>query len=116
MLEFKGFHPKDVTNEIALKFTDSGVHYENLESGAFQFIPYPQIAGYSGWQPGYGSLHIYSTNPNLTMHLNFPAEIAEQSLKAIQNYLAGKTEFNSLAPQTSQTFGQIDSFNLMSVD
>lgn len=90
MLEFKGFHPKDVSNEIALKLTNSGVHYHNLDSGAFQFIPYAEIAGFSGWQPGYGSLHIYSSNPNLMIHLNFAAEVAEQALSQIQSFLQEK--------------------------
>ncbi|NER83521.1 MAG: hypothetical protein F6K42_29010 [Leptolyngbya sp. SIO1D8] len=87
MLEFKGFHPKDITNKIALNLTEIGVHYHNLQSGAFQFIPYKQIAGFSSWKPGYGSLHVYSTNPNLMIHLNFPAEIADQALDQIQKHL-----------------------------
>lgn len=90
MLEFKGFHPKDVKNEVALKLTNSGVHYHNLDSGAFQFIPYREIAGFSSWRPGYGSLHIYSTNPNLMIHLNFDAGIAEQALAQIQTHLEEK--------------------------
>ena len=90
MLEFKGFHPKDVKTEVMLKLTDSGVSYSNLESGAIQFIPYRQIAGFSCWQPGYGSLHIYSTNPNLMIHLNFATEIAEQALSKIQACLQEK--------------------------
>ena len=90
MLEFKGFHPKDVSNEIALKFTDSGVYYQNLESGAFQFIAYKQITGFSGWKPGYGSLHIYSANPNLMIHLNFAEEVADQALAQIQQHLQEK--------------------------
>jgi len=90
MLEFKGFHPKDVTNEIALKLTASGVSYHNLETGAFQFIPYQQVAGFSGWKPGYGSLHIYSVNPNLVIHLNFAAEVADNALDTIQKHLQEK--------------------------
>ena len=91
MLEFKGFHPKDVTNEIMLKLTELGVQYHNLDSGAFQFIPYKQIAGFSGWKPGYGSLHIYSTNPNLMIHLNFAEDIADQALGKIQKHLQEKS-------------------------
>ena len=87
MFEFKGFHPKETTTEIELKLTDSGVSYHNLDNGAFQFIAYKQIAGFSGWQPGYGSLHIYSANPNLMIHVNFPAETAEQALVKIQQHL-----------------------------
>ncbi|MEM9002981.1 MAG: hypothetical protein AAGE59_05560 [Cyanobacteria bacterium P01_F01_bin.86] len=90
MLEFKGFHPKDVTTEIALKLTESGVQYQNLDSGAFQFIPYNQIAGFSGWKPGYGSLHIYSNNPNLTIHLNFAEDVATMALEKIQRHLEEK--------------------------
>ena len=90
MLEFKGFHPKDVSDEVTLKLTDSGVIYQNLASGAFQFIAYKQIAGFSGWNPGYGSLHIYSANPNLMIHLNFASEVAEQALAQIQKHLLEK--------------------------
>lgn len=90
MLEFKGFHPKDVNNEITLKLTDTGVKYHNLENGAFQFIPYGKISGFSGWKPGYGSLHIYSTNPNLMIHLNFAAEVADEALAKIQGHLQDK--------------------------
>lgn len=90
MLEFKGFHPKDVKNEVALKLTDSGVHYQNLANGALQYIPYREIAGFSSWRPGYGSLHIYSTNPNLMIHLNFAQEVADHALDQIQAHLQEK--------------------------
>ena len=87
-LEFKGFHPKDTSNEILLSLTDGGVEYLNLDNKAFQFIPYNQIAGYSGWQPGYGSLHIYSSNVNLLIHVEFPQEVAEEYLEKIRSTLA----------------------------
>lgn len=87
MLEFKGFHPKETATEVNLKLTDSGVAYHNLDNGAFQFIAYKQVAGFSGWKPGYGSLHIYSVNPNLMIHINFPQENADDFLSKIQEYL-----------------------------
>ncbi|MEM9216334.1 MAG: hypothetical protein AAGD25_18550 [Cyanobacteria bacterium P01_F01_bin.150] len=90
MLEFNGFHPKETTTAITLKLTDSGVSYHNLDNGAFQFIAYKQIAGFSGWNPGYGSLHIYSANPNLMIHVNFPEETADQTLDKIQKHLRQK--------------------------
>ena len=87
-LEFRGFHPKDTKNEILLSLTDSGVEYLNLDNKAFQFIPYSQVAGYSGWRPGYGSLHIYSSNVNLLIHVEFPQEFAEEYLEKIRSMLA----------------------------
>lgn len=82
-LEFKGFHPKDTSNEIVLSLTSNGIEYLNLANKAFQFIPYSQVAGYSGWQPGYGSVHIYSSNPNLLIHVEFPQEVAREYLEKI---------------------------------
>ena len=87
MLEFKGFHPKETATEVEIKLTDSGVAYHNLDNEAFQFIAYKQIVGFSGWKPGYGSLHIYSSNPNLMIHVNFPEDTAEQTLLQIQQNL-----------------------------
>jgi hypothetical protein len=87
-LEFKGFHPKDTSNEVLLSLTNNGVEYLNLDNKAFQFIPYSQIAGYSGWQPGYGSLHIYSSNVNLLIHVEFPQEVAEEYLEKIRATLS----------------------------
>lgn len=89
-LEFKGFHPKDAKNEVLLALTDRGIEYVNADTRAFQFIPYNQVAGFSGWIPVYGSIHIYSSNPNLTVHLNFPPEVASTYLEEIQGILKEK--------------------------
>ena len=37
-----------IKNEVSLKLMDSGVQDYNLRSGAFHFIPYAQMAGFSG--------------------------------------------------------------------
>lgn len=91
-LEFKGFHPKDARNEVLMTLTDGGVEYTNPDTRAFQFIPYDQVAGFSGWIPVYGSIHVYSSNPNLTVHLNFPPEVASAYLDEIQTVLKEKTQ------------------------
>ncbi|WP_299487851.1 hypothetical protein [Acaryochloris sp. IP29b_bin.137] len=88
--EFKGFHPKDANSDVLITLTDSGIEYSNPSTRAFQFIAYAQVAGFSGWLPTYGSLHIYSSNPNLTIHLNFPHEVAESYLREIQDVLKAK--------------------------
>ena len=90
MLEFKGFHPKDVNSAVILKFKESGIEYHNLENTSFQFIAYHQLAGYSGWQPGYGSLHLYSTNANLSIHVNFPEDLAQEAIGKIINIIQEK--------------------------
>jgi len=89
-LEFKGFHPKDADNEVSVALTNEGVEYSNSDTRAFQFIPYNQIAGFSGWVPVYGSIHIYSANPNLTVHVNFSPEVAADYLQKIQTILKAK--------------------------
>ncbi|MEM9089520.1 MAG: hypothetical protein AAGC93_12335 [Cyanobacteria bacterium P01_F01_bin.53] len=91
-LEFKGFHPKDAHNEPLVALTDKGVEYSNSDTRAFQFIPYEQVAGFSGWIPVYGSIHIYSSNTNLTVHVNFAPEVASDYLDEIQNILKEKTQ------------------------
>lgn len=88
--EFKGFHPKDANSDVFIALTDSGIEYSNPSTRAFQFIAYSQVAGFSGWLPTYGSLHIYSSNPNLTIHLNFSHEVAEEYLREIQDILKTK--------------------------
>ncbi|NEQ43541.1 MAG: hypothetical protein F6K00_08260 [Leptolyngbya sp. SIOISBB] len=82
-MEFKGFHPKDVNSAVTLKLKESGIEYYNLENTSFQFIAYQQLAGYSGWQPGYGSLHLYSANANLSIHVNFPEDSAHETISKI---------------------------------
>lgn len=89
-LEFKGFHPKDAENKIMLVLTDTGVEYLNLDTKAFLFIAYKNIAGYSGWIPNYGSIHIYSNNANLTIHLNFAEDVARDYLKQIKDVIKEK--------------------------
>ncbi len=89
-MEFKGFHPKDANSDVIINLTESGIEYSNPSTRAFQFIAYSQVAGFSGWLPNYGSLHIYSSNPNLTIHLNFPQEVAEDYLCQIQDVLKEK--------------------------
>lgn len=89
-MEFKGFHPKDANSDVIITLTESGIEYSNPSTRAFQFIAYAQVAGFSGWLPTYGSLHIYSSNPNLTIHLNFPQEVAEDYLRKIQDVLKEK--------------------------
>ena len=91
-LEFKGFHPKDAQNEVLMVLTDSGVEYTNADTRAFQFIPYEQVAGFSGWIPAYGSIHVYSSNANLTVHVNFAPEVASDYLDKIQTVLKEKTQ------------------------
>ncbi|MEL6491080.1 MAG: hypothetical protein AAFQ95_14070 [Cyanobacteria bacterium J06621_3] len=91
-LEFKGFHPKDARDEVLIVLTDRGVEYSNPDTRAFQYIPYEQIAGFSGWIPVYGSIHIYSSNANLTVHANFSPEVASDYLNEIQTVLKEKTQ------------------------
>ena len=55
------------------------------------------LAGFSGWIPNYGSLHIYSNNMNLTIHLNFPQEVAQSYLTQIKDIIKEKV---SLSPST----------------
>ncbi|MGF1461213.1 MAG: hypothetical protein ACFBSG_19565 [Leptolyngbyaceae cyanobacterium] len=90
MLEFKGFHPKDVDSVVVIRLTEAGIEYHNLDNTSFQFIAYESLAGYSGWQPGYGSLHLYSANSNLNIHVNFPEEIAQETLKEITQNLQSR--------------------------
>lgn len=89
-LEFKGFHPKDAQNEVLIALTDKGIEYSNSDTRAFQFIPYEHVSGFSGWIPVYGSIHIYSSNPNLTVHVNFSPEVASAYLDEIQTVLKEK--------------------------
>ncbi|MFK8185034.1 MAG: hypothetical protein AB8B99_16815 [Phormidesmis sp.] len=91
-LEFKGFHPKDAQNAVLMVLTDTGVEYTNTDTRAFQFIPYEQVAGFSGWIPVYGSIHVYSSNANLTIHVNFSPEVAAAYLDEIQTVLKEKTQ------------------------
>ena len=98
-LEFKGFHPKDSNNEVILVLTDEGIEYINSYTHSFQFIPYTNIAGFSGWFPNYASLHIYSNNVNLKIHVNFPQEFAESYLNEIKNVI--KEKINKLYSQHS---------------
>ena len=90
-LEFPGFHPKDTDNKVMLVLTDTGVEYLNLDTQAFLFITYRNIAGYSGWIPNYGSIHIYSNNANLNIHLNFPEDVARDYLQQIRNIIKEQT-------------------------
>lgn len=90
-LEFPGFHPKDTDNKVMLVLTDAGVEYLNLDTQAFLFITYRNIAGYSGWIPNYGSIHIYSNNANLNIHLNFPEDVARDYLQQIRNVIKEQT-------------------------
>ena len=90
-LEFKGFHPKDTDNKVMLVLTDTGVEYINLDTQSFLFITYRNIAGYSGWIPNYGSIHIYSNNSNLTIHLNFAEDVARSYLNQIKEVIKEKT-------------------------
>ena len=92
-LEFKGFHPKDIHNEVMLVLTDTGVEYLNLNTQGFMFINYRNIAGYSGWIPNYGSIHIYSNNDNLNIHLNFPENVAQDYLKQIKAIIQEQTSY-----------------------
>jgi|GEM_PF-6941135 len=88
--EFEGFHPKDISNKLKLILTDTGIEYLNLDTQGFMFIAYRNIAGYSGWIPNYGSIHIYSNNDNLNIHLNFPENVAQNYLKQIQEVIKEK--------------------------
>ena len=90
-LEFPGFHPKDADNKVMLVLTEAGVEYLNLDTQAFLFITYTNIAGYSGWIPNYGSIHIYSNNPNLTIHINFAEDIAKDYLERIKDVIKERT-------------------------
>lgn len=90
-LEFSGFHPKDIDNKVMLILTDSGIEYLNLDTQGFSFISYRNIAGYSGWIPNYGSIHIYSNNDSLNIHLNFPEDVAPNYLKQIKKVIEEKT-------------------------
>lgn len=90
-LEFKGFHPKDADNKVILILTDMGVEYFNLDTQGFMFINYRNIVGYSGWIPNYGSIHIYSNNVNLNIHLNFSEDVAQDYLKQIGEVIKDKT-------------------------
>ena len=90
-LEFPGFHPKDTDNKVMLVLTDAGVEYFNLDTQAFLFITYRNIAGYSGWIPNYASIHIYSNNANLNIHLNFPKDVARDYLQQIRNIIKEQT-------------------------
>lgn len=92
-LEFPGFHPKDAHNKVMLILTDTGVEYLNLDTQAFLFIAYRNIAGYSGWIPNYGSIHIYSNNSKLNIHLNFGEDVAENYLKQIREVLQEQTSY-----------------------
>ena len=91
-LEFKGFHPKDARNEVIVVLTDQGIEYSNPDTHGFLYIPYEQVAGFSGWIPVYGSIHIYSSNANLTIHANFPPEVASDYLNEIQTVLKERTQ------------------------
>ena len=90
-LEFEGFHPKDIDNKVMLVLTDAGVEYLNLDTQGFSFIAYRNIAGYSGWIPNYGSIHIYSNNDSLNIHLNFPEDVAQDYLQKIKEVIKEKT-------------------------
>lgn len=100
-LNFPGFHPKDINNKVMLLLTDTGVEYLNLDTQAFLFIAYRNIAGYSGWIPNYGSIHIYSNNPNLTIHLNFAEDVAKDYLKQIRDVIKERTSSLSASAQKS---------------
>ena len=90
-LEFEGFHPKDIDNKVMLVLTDAGIEYLNLDTQGFSFIAYRNIAGYSGWIPNYGSIHIYSNNNSLNIHLNFPEDVARDYLQKIKEVVKEKT-------------------------
>ena len=90
-MSFQGFHPKDINNKVMLTLTDTGIEYLNLDTQGFMFINYRNIAGYSGWIPNYGSIHIYSNNDNLNMHLNFPEDVAQDYLKQIREVIHEQT-------------------------
>ena len=92
-LEFPGFHPKDTNNKVMLVLTDTGVEYLNLDTQGFSFISYRNIAGYSGWIPNYGSIHIHSNNDNLSIHLNFSEDVAEDYLKQIRTIIQEQTSY-----------------------
>ena len=92
-LEFPGFHPKDAHNKVMLVLTDTGIEYLNLDTQAFMFITYRNVAGYSGWMPNYGSIHIYSNNSQLNIHINFPEEVAQDYLKQIKEVLREQTSY-----------------------
>lgn len=95
-VDFEAFHPNDVNSKIKLTLSESGIEYTNIRTGAFQYMSYAHVIGFSGWIPNYGSLHIFSANTNLTMHVNFDQEVATESLNKIQAILTSKMkQYNS---------------------